>query len=112
MTDDGSSVLAGSTRGDWNATNMGESDCAACKLNADGKLLWKWQVIDTEWSSRATRFVGLSNGDAHLNKWLLSGKYPLVLTLMPLYLELGHRVAHGGALSLDFKTRLSYQLTH
>ncbi|CAN0508668.1 unnamed protein product, partial [Laminaria digitata] len=47
ITGDGSAVMAGSTRGDWDATNMGESDCAACKLDTDGTLLWKYQVFRT-----------------------------------------------------------------
>lgn len=46
MTEDGSAVIAGSTRGDWNAPNIGESDCAACKLDAGGTLLWKYQVTE------------------------------------------------------------------
>lgn len=41
---DGSVALAGYTWGDWNGTNKGYSDFDAFKLDADGNLLWKWQV--------------------------------------------------------------------
>lgn len=41
---DGSTVLVGSTEGDWNATNAGSRDFAAVKLDEDGTVLWKWQV--------------------------------------------------------------------
>lgn len=44
MGEDNSVVMAGYTYGDWNATNAGSRDFAACKLDADGTLLWKWQV--------------------------------------------------------------------
>lgn len=44
MADDGSTIIAGSTLGNWNATVMGEKDFAACKLDVNGALLWKWQV--------------------------------------------------------------------
>ncbi|CAM9964478.1 unnamed protein product, partial [Laminaria digitata] len=44
MAEDGSTIIAGSTKGDWNMTNMGEHDLAVLKLDADGTLLWKWQV--------------------------------------------------------------------
>lgn len=40
----GSVVLVGYTSGNWSETNKGEFDFAACKLDADGNLLWKWQV--------------------------------------------------------------------
>lgn len=46
MLEDGSTVLAGSTNGDWNAANAGDDDFAACKLDVDGTLLWKWQVTE------------------------------------------------------------------
>lgn len=45
LAEDGSAVLSGSTTGDWNATNLGQTDFAALKLDVDGTLLWKWQVI-------------------------------------------------------------------
>lgn len=45
MTEDGSTILAGSTHGVWNVGNQGGLDFAACKLDADGTVLWKWQVI-------------------------------------------------------------------
>lgn len=41
---DGSVVLAGYTAGDWAAENQGGNDFAAVKLDADGTLLWQWQV--------------------------------------------------------------------
>lgn len=44
LVEDGSAVLSGSTTGDWNVTNLGGTDFAALKLDADGELLWKWQV--------------------------------------------------------------------
>lgn len=44
MLADGSVVLAGSTSGDWQGNNLGKSDFAAVKLDADGNLLWKWQA--------------------------------------------------------------------
>ena len=44
MGDDASVVVVGGTGGDWNAPNMGGWDFAAFKLDANGTLLWKWQV--------------------------------------------------------------------
>lgn len=41
---DGSIILAGASSGDWSASNLGARDFTACKLDADGNLLWKWQV--------------------------------------------------------------------
>lgn len=42
---DGSVVLAGETRGDWDGINKGSNDFAAVKLNSsDGKVIWSWQV--------------------------------------------------------------------
>lgn len=42
---DGSIVLAGSTTGNWNISHAGgATDFAACKLDSEGALLWKWQV--------------------------------------------------------------------
>lgn len=41
---DGSVFLAGTTFGDWNDTNAGDSDFAAAKLDADGNEVWRWQV--------------------------------------------------------------------
>ena len=43
-TINGTFVLAGSTYGDWNGSNAGNSDFAAVKLDADGNVIWKWQV--------------------------------------------------------------------
>ena len=37
-------VLAGQTDGSWNATSAGVSDWAAMKLDANGAVVWKWQV--------------------------------------------------------------------
>lgn len=37
-------MLAGRTDGNWNGTNDGYFDAAAVKLDADGKVLWRWQV--------------------------------------------------------------------
>lgn len=45
MMDDGSTILAGSTGGDWNGTNLGGQDFAASKLDVNGNLIWTWQVI-------------------------------------------------------------------
>ncbi|CAM9572083.1 unnamed protein product [Ascophyllum nodosum] len=39
---DGSVVLAGKTQGSWNATSAGDNDWAAMKLDAEGKVVWKW----------------------------------------------------------------------
>lgn len=36
-------MLAGYTSGDWNGT-QGNDDFAACKLDNEGALVWKWQV--------------------------------------------------------------------
>ena len=44
MNVDGSVVLAGKTGGSWNATSAGDSDWAAMKLDAEGTVVWKWQV--------------------------------------------------------------------
>ena len=43
-TINGTFVLAGSTSGDWNGSNVGDRDFAALKLDADGNVIWKWQV--------------------------------------------------------------------
>lgn len=48
VADDGSTVIAGSTLGNWNATVLGGKDFAACKLDVNGALLWKWQVTYTK----------------------------------------------------------------
>lgn len=45
---DGSVVLAGYTGGDWASPNAGGNDFAAVKLDADGMLLWQWQVRQTK----------------------------------------------------------------
>lgn len=42
--DDGSVILAGFSGGGWEGTNRGKEDFAAVKLDADGAVLWKWQV--------------------------------------------------------------------
>lgn len=44
MADDGSVVLAGRTSGNWSGTNAGSVDMAAVKLDAEGDIVWKWQV--------------------------------------------------------------------
>lgn len=46
MGKDGSVVLGGMTKGDWDGVNVGEGtqDMVAVRLDADGNLLWKWQV--------------------------------------------------------------------
>ena len=44
MSVDGSVVLAGATDGSWNTTSAGDSDWAAIKLDAEGTVVWKWQV--------------------------------------------------------------------
>lgn len=44
MADDGSVVVVGATLGDWSIPNVGGWDMAAFKLDADGALIWKWQV--------------------------------------------------------------------
>lgn len=46
VLEDGSTILAGSSKGDWNAPNLGDQDFAACRLHGNGSLLWKWQVIE------------------------------------------------------------------
>lgn len=57
VTEEGFVVLAGTTWGDWNGTNKGDSDFAACKLDINGNLLWKWQ---------ASRVVGLCAGSIEI----------------------------------------------
>lgn len=47
MWEDGSTILAGNTKGDWNGTNLGRDDFAASKLDMDGTLQWKFQVTVT-----------------------------------------------------------------
>jgi len=37
-------ILAGSSRGNWSAVNVGEMDFIAVKLDSDGKELWRWQA--------------------------------------------------------------------
>lgn len=44
LTPDGSIVLAGYTRGDWDGQNAGEADFAAIKLDAEGNEIWRLQV--------------------------------------------------------------------
>lgn len=44
-TADGNVVLAGSTLGSWNGTQVGNSDAAVTKLNAeDGTVMWRYMV--------------------------------------------------------------------
>ncbi|CAM9669973.1 unnamed protein product, partial [Sphacelaria rigidula] len=38
-----STVLAGSTSGNWSNTNAGERDFAAVELASDGTEIWTWQ---------------------------------------------------------------------
>lgn len=45
IAEDGSVVLAGRTNGSWVGENAGQSDFAAVKLQADGKEIWRWQVL-------------------------------------------------------------------
>lgn len=56
MADDGSVVLAGSTTGDWVGVNNGDHDLAALKLDANGTLLWKWQVRKVRCHGKETHF--------------------------------------------------------
>ena len=44
LTKDGSVILAGSTTGVWGEASIGSDDFAAVKLDAEGNLLWAWQV--------------------------------------------------------------------
>ena len=44
LTKDGSAILAGSTSGVWGEASIGLDDFAALKLDAEGELLWTWQV--------------------------------------------------------------------
>lgn len=41
---DGSTVLAGVTEGDWEERVLDYKDFAALSLDADGKLMWRYQV--------------------------------------------------------------------
>lgn len=41
---DGSIVLAGYTDGSWDAPSKGGTDFAAVNLDAEGAVLWRWQV--------------------------------------------------------------------
>lgn len=41
---DGSVVLSGDTNGSFSGSNTGGFDFVAVKLDADGNVLWKWQV--------------------------------------------------------------------
>lgn len=41
---DGSTVLVGHSKGDWNGTNAGDYDFVALKVDAQGEIIWKWQV--------------------------------------------------------------------
>ena len=42
---DGSVILAGHTKGAWNGPNDGSNDFAAVKLDANGTVVWRWQVL-------------------------------------------------------------------
>lgn len=44
MGDDGSVVVGGATVEDWYIPNLGGWDMVAVKLDAEGNVLWKWQV--------------------------------------------------------------------
>lgn len=59
MGEDGSVVVAGLTHGNWGAANLGSGDFAAFKLDANGTLLWKWQVnLAAVYRSRYMRVDG------------------------------------------------------
>lgn len=56
MNTDGSVMLAGHTDGIWNAESTGEVDFAAVKLDAEGEVVWKWQVrhlVPVVWGTNA-----------------------------------------------------------
>lgn len=53
MGDDGSVVVAGQTDGDWDIPNLGHGDMAAFKLDVDGTLLWRWQVLYSLWPKKS-----------------------------------------------------------
>ncbi|CAN0507692.1 unnamed protein product, partial [Scytosiphon promiscuus] len=40
----GSVFLTGTTDGNWSDANVGGLDFIACKLDASGNELWRWQV--------------------------------------------------------------------
>ncbi|CAN0000522.1 unnamed protein product, partial [Laminaria digitata] len=40
----GSVFLTGTTEGNWSGTSVGGVDFIACKLDANGKEVWRWQV--------------------------------------------------------------------
>ena len=42
--DGSSSVLAGFTFGNWSTESSGNTDFMAVNLDADGSVLWEWQV--------------------------------------------------------------------
>lgn len=44
MGNDGSIFLAGDTNESWSGDNAGDLDFVACKLDANGEEVWKWQV--------------------------------------------------------------------
>lgn len=48
MDVNGSVVVAGNTYGNWSGVNAGSGDWAAVKLDADGAVLWQWQVKEKE----------------------------------------------------------------
>eukprot|EP00904_Undaria_pinnatifida_P011787 jgi/Undpi1/7739/HiC_scaffold_23.g10212.m1 len=58
LGDDGSVVLAGYTHGNWSGLNAGEADFAACKLDADGREVWRWQ----NGTPSADEFYGVLEG--------------------------------------------------
>lgn len=45
--EDGSTILAGYTKGAWAGSNDGSYDVAAVKLDANGIEVWRWQVTTT-----------------------------------------------------------------
>ena len=44
-TADGGAIWAGTTSGLWGVQSAGSYDFIASKLDADGSLIWTWQVI-------------------------------------------------------------------
>lgn len=42
---DGSMILAGTTNGTWVSTHAGGPDFAVMKLDSNGTIAWKWQVL-------------------------------------------------------------------
>lgn len=57
MGEDASVVVVGGTGGDWDTPNIGDWDMAAFKLDANGTLLWKWQVTNVSGRVLTSRVV-------------------------------------------------------